>query len=83
MGQSTLLDATASTDSSGDITILDQGLALQFLSESGGTYLNTSANGDTVSVNGAGDILLDDPYGDATAFCPTVSLITSRTGMEI
>ena len=27
MGESTIYDATASTDSSGDITILDQGLA--------------------------------------------------------
>ncbi len=70
MGQSTVLDATASTDSSGDITIIDQGLVLQFLAESGGTYLNTSGNGDTVSVSSSASIQLEDPSGDITAFLP-------------
>ena len=63
MGQSTIYDATASTDSSGDITILDQGLALEFIAQSGGTYLNTSGNGDTVSVLANGDIAAHRSFG--------------------
>ena len=83
MGQSILFDAAASTDSSGDIIIDDQGVVLFFLKQSDGSFLNLAGNGDTVSENGSVPFSSRTSSAQRWHSCRAARSITSRTEMAI
>ena len=85
IGRTTYLDATASTDGNGDITILDQGLVLGFVKQTDGTYDDISGTGDTVAVDDSGDITLTDPFGNQTGFLPDgqFSFLADAAGLKV
>jgi RHS repeat-associated protein len=84
-GRTSFLDATATTDSTGNVTIQDQGLNLTFVKQTDGSYLDLSGSGDAVGVDGSGNVTLTDPFGNETGFLSSgkVSFFANAAGLRL